>query len=137
MDKQNPKLVTLHEIDGKASPHIGQIDRALQTRAEALNFIEDVAALAGFIGGSRVDLGKREDWAIAKEAFPGVTIYYIFNRADDELPATLKVLFSGDRLHMMTGEDLSGLIIYTVTHMLRYVREANPGKKLPEVCYRV
>jgi hypothetical protein len=137
MDKKNPKLVTLHEIDGKASPHIGQIDRALQARAEALNFVEDVSALAGFIGGSVVALGRREDWAISKEVFPGVTIYYIFSKADDELPATLKVLFSGDRVNLMTGEDLSGLIIYTVTHMLRYVREANPGKKLPEVCYRV
>jgi hypothetical protein len=138
MDEKKPvKLVTLHEIDGKASPHIGQIDRALKARAEALDFVEDASALADFIGGNRETLGRREDWAISKKVFPGVTIHYIFNRSDDELPASLKVLFSGDRVHLMTGEDLSGLIIYTVTHMLRYVREANPDKKLPEVCYRV
>jgi hypothetical protein len=137
MSVTDEKLVSLREIEGKHSPHQAQLDRALNIRAEALSFVEDASALAGFIGGSSVVLGRREDWAIRKEIFPGVVAYYIFNRADEEFPATLKAMFSGDKLDLMSGEDLAGFVIPTVSHMLRYVRLANPDKKLPEVCYRM
>jgi hypothetical protein len=49
----------------------------------------------------------------------------------------VKVLFSGDKLDLLSGEDLAGFVIPTVSHMLRYVRLANPDKELPEVCYRM
>lgn len=137
MSATDEKLVSLRDIEGKISPHQEQLDRALNIRAEALNYVDDVAGLAKFMGGSSVTLGRREDWAIRKEVFPGVVVYYVFNRADDEFPATLKALYSGDRLDLMSGEDLAGFVIPTVTHMLRYVRLSHPDKKLPEVCYRV
>ena len=137
MSASNEQLVSLRQIEGKLSPHQEQLDRALNARAEALNFVEDASALAEFIGGSSIVLGRREDWAIQKEIFPGVSACYIFNRADEEFPATLKVLFAGDRLDLMSGEDLAGFVIPTVSHMLRYVRLANTDKKLPEVCYRM
>jgi hypothetical protein len=137
MSVNNKKLVSLREIEGKVSPHQQQLDRALKIRAEALEYVKDVSALAIFMGGSSVGLGLREDWAIQKEIFPGVAVYYIFTRADDEFPAALKVLFAGDRLDLMSGEDLAGFVIPTVSHMLRYVRLSNPDTKLPEVCYRV
>jgi hypothetical protein len=131
------RLVSLRDIEGKISPHQGQVDRALKARAEALNFVEDVEALADFMGGKREELGYREDWAISKEIFPGIKVYYIFTKSDDEFPAVLRVLFEGERLNLVSGEDLASIIIPTVSHMLRYIREANPGKELPEVCYRV
>jgi len=137
MENKKPKLVSLREIEGKISPHQGQVDRALKARAEALNFVSDVEALAEFIGGRKEILGYREDWAISKDIFPGIRVYYIFTRSDDEFPAALKVLFEGERLNLVSGEDLAGIIIPTVSHMLRHVREANPDKQLPEVCYRV
>jgi len=137
MENKKPKLVSLREIEGKISPHQGQVDRALKARAEALNFVSDVEALAEFIGGKKEILGYREDWAISKDIFPGIRVYYIFTRSDDEFPAALKVLFEGERLNLVSGEDLAGIIIPTVSHMLRHVREANPDKQLPEVCYRV
>jgi hypothetical protein len=137
MSAKSEKLVSLREVEGKLSPHQEQLDRALNARAEALNFVTDASALAGFLGGSSVALGRREDWAIRKEIFPGVIVYYAFHRSDDEFPASLKALFSGDRLDLMSGEDLAGFVIPTVSHMLRYVRLSNPEKKLPEVCYRV
>jgi len=66
-----------------------------------------------------------------------VDVFFIFNRADEELPSSLKVLFSGDRIKLMRGEDLAGFAILYIIHILRYVKESNPGKNLPEVCYRV
>jgi hypothetical protein len=110
---------------------------ALKTRKEALEYVADVSKLAEFIGGKVESLGMGEDWAISKEIFPGVRVFFVFNHADDEFASSLKVLFSGDRIKLMKGEDLAGFVILYVIHMLRYVKESNPGKSLPEVCYRV
>ncbi len=137
MALKDSKLISLSEIEGADSPHRKQIDRALQARKEALKYVKDVSQLAEFMGGRVEKLGIGEDWAVSKEIFPGVRVYFVFNRADAELPGNLKVLFSGDRLRMMKGEDLASFIILYLIHMLRFVRDSNPDTKLPEVCYRV
>ena len=137
MRLKDKKLISLREIEGAVSPHQRQIDMALKTRKEALEYVADVSKLAEFIGGKVESLGMGEDWAISKEIFPGVDVFFIFNRADEELPSSLKVLFSGDRIKLMRGEDLAGFAILYIIHILRYVKESNPGKNLPEVCYRV
>ena len=137
MGLKDKKLISLQEIEGAISPHTKQVDVALKTRKEALEYVSDVPKLAEFIGGKVESLGIGEDWAISKEIFPGVLVFFAFNRADDEFPSSLKVLFSGDRIKLMKGEDLAGFVILYVIHMLRYVRDSNPGKQLPEVCYRV
>jgi len=137
MGLKDKKLIGLQEIEGAVSPHQKQIDMALKARKEALEYLTDVSKLAEFIGGKVESLGMGEDWAISKEVFPGVEIFFIYNRADDEFQSNLKVLFSGDRIKLMRGEDLAVFVIFYVNHMLRYVRDSNPGKRLPEVCYRV
>ena len=137
MADKGRKLVSLREIEGAVSPHSAQVERALKVRQESLEFVTDVSALAAFVGGKVEPLGIKEDWAISKEIFPGVIVFFVYNCADDEFPGNLRVLFSGDRLKLMSGEDLAGFVINYVSHMLRYVRESNPDKKLPEVCYRV
>jgi hypothetical protein len=137
MGLKDKKLIGLQEIEGAVSPHQKQIGMALKARAEALEYVADVSKLAEFIGGKVESLGIGEDWAISKEVFPGVEIFFIYNRADDEFQSNLKALFSGDRIKLMKGEDLAVFVIFYVNHMLRYVRDSNPGKHLPEVCYRV
>jgi len=137
MGLKDKKLISLQQIEGAVSPHQKQIDHALRARKEALEYVADVSKLAEFIGGKVESLGMGEDWAVSKEIFPGVQVFFVFNRADDEFESSLKVLFSGDRIKMMRGEDLAGFVILYAIHMLRYVRDSNPDKKLPEVCYRV
>ena len=137
MRLKDKKLISLQEIEGAVSPHKKQVDMALKARKEALEYVADVAGLAEFIGGNVETLGMGEDWAVSKDIFPGVQVFFIFNHADDEFASNLKVLFSGDRIKLMKGEDLAGFVILYVIHMLRYVRDSNPGKQLPEVCYRV
>ncbi len=137
MSGSDKKLVNLKEIEGKISPHQEQLDRALKVRAEALMYVKQAEDLAAFIGGKIENPVRGEDWVISREIFPGVEVYFAFYRADDEFPANLKVLFCGERLDLMSGEDLVGIIIPYVSHMLRFVRETNKDKKLPEVCYRV
>ncbi len=137
MADKNRKLISLREIEGVVSPHQAQVGRALKARQEALEYVADASKLANFIGGKVESLGLKEDWAISKEIFPGVIVFFVYNCADGEFPGNLRVLFSGDRIHLLSGEDLAGIVITHVSHMLRYVRESNPDKKLPEVCYRV
>jgi hypothetical protein len=137
MGLKDKKLISLQQIEGAVSPHQKQIDMALKARKEALEYVTHVSELAKFIGGKVESLGIGEDWAVSKEIFPGVRVFYVFNRADDEFESNLKVLFSGDRIKMMRGEDLAGFVILYAIHMLRYVRDSNTDKKLPEICYRV
>jgi hypothetical protein len=137
MGLKDKKLISLQQIEGAVSPHQKQIDHALRARKEALEYVTDVSELAKFIGGKVESLGIGEDWAVSKEIFPGVRVFFVFNRADDEFASNLKVLFSGDRIKMMRGEDLAGFVILYAIHMLRYVRDSNTDKKLPEICCRV
>ena len=137
MAEKERKMFNIKEIEGAVSPHSGQVERALKVRQEALEYVTDVSGLAAFLGGKVESLGLNEDWAISKEIFPGVTTFFLYNRADDEFPGKLRVLFSGDRLKLLSGDDLASFVINYVSHILRYIRENNPDKKLPEVCYRV
>ena len=137
MSTEKPRLVSLREVEGKMSPHQGQLERALKLRAEALAFVDDVEELARYIGGQAEESGTGNDWSVVKEIFPGIKVHLAFKGADDEFPANLRALFSGEKLELISAEDLVSFVIPIVSHMLRYVRQANPGKKLPEVCYRV
>ena len=131
------KLLSLADIEGKVSPHQLQVKGALKMRAAALEYVKDVEALADYIGGRVENPGIGEDWAVAKELYPGVTAYFIYNHADDEFPARLRALYSGDKIRMIKGDELATITISLANQLLRYVREANPGVKLPEVCYKV
>jgi hypothetical protein len=131
------KLLSLADIEGKVSPHHLQVKGALRMRAAALEYVRDVQALADYAGGRVEAPGTGEDWALCKELYPGVIVHLVFNRADDEFPARLRALYSGDKIMMIKGEELAGVTISLANQLLRYVRETNPGIKLPEVCYRV
>ena len=135
MGLKDQNLISLKEIDGPAAPNDAFLKRAVDIRKEALAYVDDVARLAEYVGGETESLGLREDWALRKEAFPGVKIHFIFNKADDEFPASLQVLYSGRRIRSIGGEDLIELTVACLNHMLRYVKEtvADP----PEICSKV
>ena len=123
------------ELEVPIGPHDGFLKREMDRRKEPLTYVDDVSKLAEYIGGEVVSLGISEDWAIRKEIFPGIQILLIYNRADEEFPSNLRVLYSGERIGKIRGEDLVELTIACVNHMLRYVRET--VKDPPEICMRV
>ncbi|MDD5311705.1 MAG: hypothetical protein PHO26_01535 [Dehalococcoidia bacterium] len=131
------KLINLADIEGKVSPHAAQVKGALKMRAEALSYVKDVAALAAYLGGVVENPGLGEDWAVSKEIYPGVSILFAFNRADTEFPARVRALYSGDKIRTVRGDELAAVTISCANQLLRYVRQSNPGTKLPEVCYKV
>lgn len=135
MGLRDKKLLSLKEIEGPTSPHDGFLKREMDRRKEPLSYADDVSKLAEYIGGEVVSLGISEDWAIRKEIFPGIQILFIYNRADEEFPSNLRVLYSGERIGKIRGEDLVELTIACVNHMLRYVKET--VKDPPEICMRV
>ena len=135
MGLKDRDLITLKEIDGPQAPHDAFLKREIGLRKDALACVDDPARLAEYIGGEVEGLGLREDWAVKKEAFPGVELHFVFNRADDEFPASLRVLFSGRRIRGVSGEDLIELTVACLNHMLRYVKET--VKEPPEICSKV
>jgi hypothetical protein len=135
MGLKDKNLISLKEIDGPAAPHDAFLKREVDLRKEALAYVDDVAKLAEYVGGEAESLGLRENWAIRKDVFPGVEIHFVYNRADDEFPASLRILYSGQRIRSISGEDLVELSIACLNQMLRYVKEtvAEP----PEICSKV
>ena len=137
MGKGKTRLFNLAELEGKISPHQGQVKGGLGARAPALEYVTSVEELAEYLGGRVEKLEIGEDWAVSKELFPGITVYFVYNRADDEFPSRLQALYGGEKISMIHGEELATLTISAANQMLRYVRCSNPGVNLPEVCYRV
>jgi hypothetical protein len=137
MGDKKSRLLSLADIEGKTSPHQLQVKGALKMRAAPLEYVRDVEALAVYLGGTVVRPGIGEDWAVGKEIFPGVNIQFIFNRSDDEFPARLRALYSGDKIRMIKGDELAIITVSLSNQLLRYVREANADVKLPDICYRV
>jgi hypothetical protein len=137
MVEKSNSLFSLADIEGKTSPHQLQVKGALKMRAAPLEYVKDVEALAAFLGGNLARPKIGEDWAVSKEIFPGVSVCFVFNRSDDEFPARLRALYSGDKISMIKGDELATITVSLANQLLRYVREANPGVKLPDVCYKV
>ncbi|HJX70170.1 MAG TPA: DUF3786 domain-containing protein [Dehalococcoidia bacterium] len=105
MGLKDKRLITLKEIEGPMSPHDGFIKHEMDRtgRKEALSYIDDASWLAKYIGGEIVSLGLGEDWAIKKEVFPGIEIIFVYNKADDEFPSNLRVLYSGQSIKRYAG----------------------------------
>ena len=137
MGLKDTKLLTLKEIEGSTMSHDGYLKYQMRLRQQALEHATSIGELAAYIGGEIVNLDLDEDWAIRKEVYPRVEIIFLFNHGDAEFPARLRVLYSGDRVRELTGEELASLAVSGANHMLRYIRETNRGSNVPDVCYRV
>lgn len=137
MSLKDKKLISLKEIEGPMSPHDGFVKKEMQRKKEALKYVDDVSRLAAYIGGEVVNIGVGEDWGIKKGFFPGVEIVFLYDHADEEFEGNLRVLYSGERVRGIRGEDLVALTIAGVNHMLRYVKETSSEKELPAICYKV
>jgi len=125
------------DIEGKVSPHQMQLKGSLRQRAPALEMVKDVSALAAYLGGQVESIGIGESWAVSKDPYPNVRVYFVFNKGDGEFPAILRALYGGDKISEIHGDELATITISMANQMLRYVRYANPGRTLPEICYRV
>lgn len=137
MSSGKRQLITLKQIEGVISPHTEYVTRELEFRKEVLKYVGNVAELADYIGGTVTELRTGEDWAIKKEVFPGVEIFFLYRSADAEFPSSFRVLYSGERIKTMPGDDLASITIACANHIVRYVKEVNPDKSLPEICYKV
>ncbi len=137
MSREEKKILNLADIEGPLSPHQAQVKGALKMRAGALNFVRDIDVLAEYLGGRVEQLGSGEDWAVSKEIYPGVSIYFAYFRGDEEFPARLLALYGGEKIRSVKGDELAAITICCANQILRYVRDNNVDKELPEICYRV
>jgi len=135
MSLEGKELLSIKQIEGPISTHDGFLKREMDRRQVALAYVNDVSKLAEYIGGKVESLGRGEDWVITKEMFPGIEIVFMYTRADDEFPSSLRVLYTGERIKKTKGEDLAELTIACVNQMLRYIKETVEDP--PEICTRV
>jgi hypothetical protein len=135
MSLKDNDLLSLKEIEGPTTTHDEFVKHEVARRKDALDCVDNAARLAEYIGGEIISLKLREDWAIKKEIFPGINILFIYNRADDEFPSNLRVLYSGERILATRGEDLADLTIACINQMLRYVKET--VETPPKICTRM
>ena len=129
-------LISLRQIEGMTTSHHDFVKREMERRREALEYVDDVSGLAKYVGGE-VEHSEAGRWMIKREVFPGVNVHFIYEQGDEEFPSNIRVLYSGERVRSVPGEDLSHFALGYANHMLRYIREANPGKELPQICYVV
>ena len=128
---------SLRDIGGVTPGHWKFLEAEVGKRREALEHVTNVIGLAEHVGGSVEKLGLGEEWTIKKEIFPGVEIFFVYRAADEEFASDVKVLYGGDRIAEVRGEDLVALTIGCLNHMLRYVRRDRSVKTIPQICYRV
>ena len=114
------KLVSLREIEGSVSPHQIQLESALKARGEAFASITDISGLAEFIGGKVEPLGLGEGWAVRKDIFPEVSVYFVYRHADEEFPGSMNVLYSGARIGLVAADILTAVTISFIGYMLGY-----------------
>ena len=114
------KFISLRDIEGIASPHQSQLEEGLKRQVKGLDHISDISGLAAFIGGEIEKPCLSEDWAISKEVFPDVNIHFIFNHADEEFPANLRVFYSGDKAKSAPADILAGITMCYVGYMVKY-----------------
>ena len=74
----------------------------------------DINKLSGFVnkhlGGRIENIGLDEDWSINLEFFPEVNIhisYFYYGDEFGDIKSSLKILFSGERVSWIPGEDLA------------------------------
>lgn len=131
MDKP---YLTLKEIEGVVV-HDLYLKKEVAKRAEAFEYLDNVDQMAYYIGGERIAPPPiRCDWMVKKVFFPGVEAYFLFHHRDEELPSSMQVLFSGENVRELKGDDLSVLAIATINHMIHYIRGVRPVDDLPEIC---
>ncbi|MDI7261609.1 MAG: DUF3786 domain-containing protein [Thermodesulfobacteriota bacterium] len=134
MDKE---FLTLKEIEGVVV-HDLYLKKEVARRAEAFEYLDDVRGMAEYVGGeSIVPPPIRCDWMVKKLFYPGVESYFLYNRKDEEFPPSMQILFSGEKVRELKGDDLAVLAIATINHMIRYIRRSHPEKSLPEICHVV
>lgn len=127
-------FLTLKEIEG-VIVHDVYLKKEVARRVEPFEYLDDVQKMAQYIGGEQVVPPPiRCDWMVKKVFFPQVECYFLFNRKDEELPASMQVLFSGENVRQLKGDDLSAMAIATINHMIHYIRMSQTGTSLPEIC---
>ncbi|MBM4339108.1 MAG: DUF3786 domain-containing protein [Deltaproteobacteria bacterium] len=131
MDKE---FLTLKEIEGVVV-HDLYLKKEVARRAEIFEYLGDVEKMIQYIGGEQVATPPiRCDWMVKKVFYPGVEIYFLYNRKDEEFPSSMQVLFAGEKVRELKGDDLSVLAIATINHMIHYIRNTSSEKSLPEIC---
>ncbi|MFX1518653.1 MAG: hypothetical protein ACFFCD_01830 [Promethearchaeota archaeon] len=137
MEKKR-KLWKIGQIDvfGIRSPHEKELQEISNTKNHLFKDLE-IDKLKDFvvtdIGGKMDNIGLGEDWTITFEIFPQVNIHISYSFFGDEfgveIEANLKYYFSGERVHLVPGEDFVAFIDILMDFIERMIKKEEPFDK--------
>jgi hypothetical protein len=136
--EEKRKLWTISQIDatGVIGPHekeLKDISDAKYPLFKKLDKDKLKAVVVDDIGGKMDNIGLGEDWVITFEMFPQVHLHisYTFfgDEFGDEMEAELKYYFSGERVHLVPGEDTVTFVDILMEFIERMVKNEEPFDK--------
>jgi len=137
MEEQR-KLWKIGQIDGIGirGPHEKELQEFSNTKYPlfkelAIDKLRDF--VVNDIGGKMDNIGLGEDWTITFEIFPQVNIHISYSffgdEFGDEMEAELKYFFSGERVHLVPGEDLVAFVDILLDFIERMIKNEEPFDK--------
>ncbi|WP_287587438.1 hypothetical protein [Candidatus Borrarchaeum sp.] len=132
------KLWKIGQIDaiGIRSPHEKELQEFSNSKYPlfkdlAIDKMRDF--VVNDIGGKMNNIGLGEDWTITFEIFPQVNIHISYSffgdEFGDEMEAELKYYFSGERVHLIPGEDLVAFVDILLDFIERMIKNEEPFDK--------
>lgn len=137
MEKKR-KLWNVGQIDaiGVRGPHEKELQEISNTKYPLFKELE-IDKLKDLVvndlGGTMDNIGLGEDWTITFEIFPQVNIHISYSffgdEFGDEMEAELKYYFSGERVHLVPGEDFVAYVDILMDFIELMIKKEEPFDK--------
>ncbi|MFB0559963.1 MAG: hypothetical protein ACETWM_01840 [Candidatus Lokiarchaeia archaeon] len=132
------KFFTVNQIDatGVGSPHKKELEDISAIKFSLFMGLEEAKLnkiVYEDLGAKFDDVGLNEDWTITIEFFPEADIHISYFYYGDEFGDTegeLKVLFSGERVHWIPGEDSVSYIDIILDFIEHRIKNEEPSEKI-------
>lgn len=131
------KFFTVNQVDAASvgSPHQRELEEVVSSKFPLFKGLEKdtlQSIVYEDLGAKFDDLGLNEDWTITIEFFPEANVHVSFFYYGDEfgdLEGELKVLFSGERIHWIPGEDSVTYTSILLDFIEQRIKKRQPSEK--------
>lgn len=125
------KISTIDAMKGIRTPHESDLEEIGKIKLDLFRtFSTDVLQnICKEINAHILEMDLGEEWAISKEYFPGANVHVLYQYYGDEFGDNkedeIQFLFSGDKVSIIPGEDLSHFVEITADYMELFAQNKN------------